>query len=325
MRLITTFFFALTIGILVLCFDSTWADEPRATLRAAESEDGLLISEADAKILFYQRTTKSQNGRFARANYVHPLYDLDGNVLTEDFPDDHPHHRGIFWTWHQVWVGERKIGDPWVASEFIWDVCDMQTETPNAQSIALHARVLWKSPLWTDNAGQLKPLVDEKTTIRVHRAEQDKRKIDFEISLRAMEENVRIGGSDDEKGYGGFSTRIRLPDNIRFRGRDGEVKPQVLSVEAGPWLDMTGHYGNDDSLSGIAILCHSSLPDFPQRWILRQSRSMQNPVYPGRHAVPLSGDKPLVLRYRLVLHRGEPAADVIDGWQKEYALPTNVK
>ena len=34
----------------------------------------------------------------------------DGQVLTEDFPADHLHHRGIFWAWHQVYVGEKAMG-----------------------------------------------------------------------------------------------------------------------------------------------------------------------------------------------------------------------
>ena len=39
-------------------------------------------------------------------------------------------------------------------------------------------------------------------------------------------------------------------------------------------------------------------------WILRRRGSMQNAVYPGATPVPLPMEKPLVLRYRLVIHRG---------------------
>ena len=51
---------------------------------------------------------KAKDGKLARANYVHPLLDLDGEPLTEDFPADHPHHRGVFWAWHQVRIGGRQ-------------------------------------------------------------------------------------------------------------------------------------------------------------------------------------------------------------------------
>src|SRR5688572_23793673 len=34
-----------------------------------------------------------------RSTYVHPIYGLDGEVLTDDFPKDHDYHRGLFWGW----------------------------------------------------------------------------------------------------------------------------------------------------------------------------------------------------------------------------------
>ena len=46
-----------------------------------------------------------------RSDYIHPLYGLDGAMLTNDWPDaGHPHHRGIFWAWPEVEYGS-KLGD----------------------------------------------------------------------------------------------------------------------------------------------------------------------------------------------------------------------
>ncbi len=41
---------------------------------------------------------------YTRASYIHPLYGLDGRVLTEDSPPDHLHHHGLFWAWPVVKV-----------------------------------------------------------------------------------------------------------------------------------------------------------------------------------------------------------------------------
>jgi hypothetical protein len=79
-----------------------------------------------------------------------------------------------------------------------------------------------------------------------------------------------------------------------------------------------GTYGEGEKPSGLAILCHPSLPDFPQRWIIRSRRSMQNAMYPGREAIALSTKEPLVLRYRLVVHRGDAADANIEQLQKAY-------
>jgi hypothetical protein len=284
------------------------------------SDEGIAVAEADRPVLFYQRKPKSLNGRYERSGYVHPLYDLDGNVLTEDFPDDHRHHRGICWAWHQVLVGQRSVGDGWSIRDLSWDVRDLRSET-SAASVTLTADVLWRSPKYVDDAGRSLPLVRESSRIRIHAATADERKIDFCIELRALVADLRLGGSEDDKGYGGFSVRTRLPPDIRFTGAQGEVEPQTNAVAAGSWINMTGTFAGEQR-GGLAILCHPSLPGYPQPWILRRSRSMQNPAWPGRHAVPLPVDQPLVLRYRLVIHRGQADGQQIENWQAEYARTT---
>ena len=144
------------------------------------------------------------------------------------------------------------------------------------------------------------------------------RKIDFQIELLALEDNMRLGGSEDAKGYGGFTVRIPLPADLKFTGTNGPVEPTTLSVEAGPWLDFSGNLGKAGKKSGLAILCHSSSPGYPQRWILRRQGSAQNPAYPGRDPVPLSREKPIVLRYRLIIHRGTVNDIDLDRLQAEY-------
>jgi hypothetical protein len=161
-------------------------------------------------------------------------------------------------------------------------------------------------------------LVREKTRIVVHRAEQDARKIDFRIELLALEPNMRIGGSEDDKGYSGFSARVRLPADVRFIGANGVVEPGFGGVAAGSWIDVVASFSAGQT-NGLSIHCHPSLPGFPQPWVLRSSRSMQNPAWPGREAVALSHEQPLVLRYRLVVHRGAVSKERLEAWQTEFA------
>ncbi|MHC4500544.1 MAG: DUF6807 family protein [Planctomycetota bacterium] len=287
-------------------------------IQIVEKDEGFLVTECEQNVMFYQRKPKSLDAKYTRANYVHPLYGLDGEVLTEDFPADHLHHRGIFWAWHQVHAGDKRVGDSWSLLDISWDVYDAKVLTVNARSRALWLQVFWKSPLWTDASGEQKPFIDETTTITVHPAQGDIRKIDFEIRLLALEAGVRIGGARNERGYGGFSARIRLPEGIEFTAPAGPVEPRGTSVEAGPWLDFSGPFISDDRISGVAILCHKSNPGYPQRWILRRRGSMQNPVWPGRDAVALSRKKPTTLRYRLIIHRGNVHGINLDQLQAEY-------
>src|SRR5262245_21288573 len=52
-------------------------------------------------------SSKAPNAR-SRSNYFHPLYGLDGEVLTDDFPQDHDYHRGLYWAWSHIRVGDQE-------------------------------------------------------------------------------------------------------------------------------------------------------------------------------------------------------------------------
>lgn len=259
---------------------------------------GVTILDDIRPVLCYQRAVTSRQGKWPRADYVHPLYDLDGQCITEDFPKDHGHQRGLYWAWHQVLVAGQPVGDAWACIDFQWDVeqVDVNLTEDNA---AIHAIVIWKSPALTNENGELLPLVQEQIEIVVHHAQVDVRWIDFSIELLALMENVEIGGSADEKGYGGFSARLKLSDDMLFTGVGGEIEPVSTAIDAGPAVDISGES------SGVAIFSHPGNPNHPPPWILRRSQSMQNVVYPGRQPIPLSQTQPLNLRYRLGIHRGK--------------------
>ena len=154
---------------------------------------GYWFNEGDTKVLFYQAERKTlPDGQAARSNYFHPLYDLDGNVLTEDFPKDHIHHRGIFWAWHQVRINGKSVQDQWMNSDSFWQVRDARTDS-DSRSASLELRVAWESPLFTDAQGRRRPFVEERSVTRVHRAEGAIRKIDFHQQLTALVDGVEIG------------------------------------------------------------------------------------------------------------------------------------
>ncbi|WP_164101349.1 DUF6807 family protein [Candidatus Laterigemmans baculatus] len=317
------------IPFLLALLPSPLTAQQPAGFSFSEDEQGVLVREGDQQVLFYQRAVKSEDEKYPRSHYVHPLYDLDGNVLSEDFPADHLHHRGIYWAWHQVWVGEKRAGDPWVCEDFVWDVQTVDTQVCDDGTAELRLRVHWKSPRIVDNRGEMTPLVDETAVIRIHPAKPDQRAIDFSFRLVPLVEQLKIGGSEDEKGYGGFCTRITLPHDLRFVSSGGEVQPQTLQVEAGPWMDMVGSYAigsqnpgsttKAEEVSGVAILTHPSLPGYVQPWILRERRSMQNAAWPGRQPVLLPRDQPLAFNYRLILHRGDSEAAKIAERHREFA------
>src|SRR5688572_12337918 len=101
------------------------AQESSGTFRFAEvSSTSLGLWEGSQPVLVYNHGLIHPQDGIAgrpRASYIHPLYGLDGEVLTDDFPKDHTYHRGVYWAWPHLKIGEAEF-DQWslrsLASEF---------------------------------------------------------------------------------------------------------------------------------------------------------------------------------------------------------------
>ncbi len=265
--------------------------------------------------LFYQREPVT-NQDHTRAGYVPPLIGLDGEVFTEVFPKDHRHHQGVFWAWHQLWVGDRKIGDPWVTKDHLVVVKKAQIVNQGPVFATLNVQVEWTSAA-LDDSGEAKAIVAEQTRIRVFRAVADAQYVDFTIQLTPLLPDVKLGGSEDVKGYSGFTVRVKPPTDMVIQDADGVLEQDAVQSTS-PWAGVSGTFA-EGKTSGLAILGHPSSPVFPSRWVLRHY-GMQNVAYPGREPVLLSSEKPLVIRHRLVLHRGNTQEARIADHQRAYEL-----
>jgi hypothetical protein len=279
----------------------------RSVFVFTENEQGIALAENGNPVFFYRKAPKTLTGQYICSNYIHPLYGISGDTLTEEFPPDHPYHRGIFWTWHQLYADGKSIGDGWINEGISQDVVSVKTEAGKDRA-QINTGVMWKSAILPEG----KPFMEEHTTITVHKLTSDIRRIDFSITLKALVPALQIGGSADAKGYGGFCARIKLPDGIVFTSENGPVTPQELQIKAGPWMDFS------TSSVGMTILCHPATPGYPEPWILRQKGSMQNVVFPGQEMISLPMDKPVTLHYRILVHRGDASTINIPELQSEY-------
>lgn len=282
-------------------------------LTATKTKEGIEIYENEKKVLFYRQSPKSLDGKYERANYVHPLYSLNGNVLTEDFPEDHPYHRGIYWAWHQILLNNKPIADGWTCENISW--IPIKEKIKNGkESIVLQSEVLWKVKI----AQQITDIVRETTKITVHTSTNQYRAIDFDIHLFALLDSLKIGGSEDIKGYGGFCLRLKLPGDISFASQGKEVMPQDTAVTAGPWMNFNGSFDSENlPQTGIAVFRSPSNPGPQQKWILRKKESMQNTPYPGRTAMTLSR-KGWRLAYRIIIHNGSTSVDDLEKLYQQY-------
>lgn len=296
-----TWFLPLFLLVAVAATEST-AAENRFKFKQLE-EGQMRLEEHGQGFYHFQLETKSLAGKYPRANYLHPVYDPDGVTVTEDFPTDHLHHRGIFWTWHQVRLRGEPVSDPWVCENIEWGrptsimAFPRRPQPPRSAHLTVSRDWLIPDPA---QPGHTNSIMRETVKVVAPPTVKGIRRLDFTLRFRAQSEGVTLGGSDDVKGYGGFSPRIRLSEDVRFIGQTGPVKPQKTAVESGAWMNVTRTL--DGKKRSVTILVHPSHPDFPLKWILRKKNSMQNPQWPGRQPVPISTQEDTILRYRLLLH-----------------------
>jgi len=285
------------------------------TLRPV-NDRSLEVRDGGKPVLVYNHGMISKKGvdaRYNRACYVHPLYGLDGEVLTDDFPVDHRHHRGVFWAWPSMTVGGKKL-QSWVPGGIRYKLQRWVSRKADANHALLEAINGWY-------AGE-KKVADEHLRMTVRPAKGGSRAIDFDFTWTAVGRPIILQGAAG-KSYGGFTVRF----NTRFREKGGidpkkvtitvpdGVTKQDLAIKPLPWADFTAPLRPGGKQSGLALFIHPTHPAYPPTWLTRHYGCLCV-GWPGVQPGTLQPGKPVRCRYRLWIHRGRAALDTLE---KAYA------
>lgn len=272
-------------------------------LDAVISPDGVTVTENDRPVLFYRTRPARPASEPGRLNYIHPLYAPDGTVLTQDGPADHPHQRGIFWAWHQIRLGDRVVADGWFMKglTFVVKKTAFATDKSGAGTLTLDVD-------WIVSSGpELVYVARETTKVRVLPLKDGSRRINFDTTLVPTVDGLSLGGSEDSKGYGGFSMRLIAPDKLVFASRGKTVTPSATTpVVAGDSMGFAWPAQPGLSQWAVGLTCKVDGQPITQ-WTLRKELSMQNCVWPGRAPMALVKGAPLRLQSTLVIRPGKGA------------------
>ena len=161
------------------------------------------------------------------------------------------------------------------------------------------------------------PYLRENAEVQIYPQNSNVRRIDFCIRLTALEDSLYLGGSEDTKGYGGFSARLRLVEGIGFSDNNGNVEPQRNAIDGSGYMIISNPKHSDLSEGGLVIIDNPANLSYPQSWILRRSNSMQNVVFPGNEPVLVQKSEPLILRYTLLVFSGKISKQKIKDFVSE--------
>lgn len=300
----------------ILCLGlSAAAELSAASFRfAAVNDNSLGLWEGDKPVLVYNHGIIRKAGvpaDRARSTYIHPLYGLDGEVLTDDFPKDHYHHRGLFWAWPHVSVAGKEY-DLWMLKG-----CEQRFERWLKREAGATNAVLSVQNGWV--AGGRK-IMDEIVTITVHPAAGNARAIDLDFTWTPEGDALTLRGAED-KSYGGLTLRFAPRTNTVITTPLG-VDEKDLPMTRLAWADLTAKYPGVPQPAGAAIFVPATHPDFPPMWLTRHYGVLCL-GWPGIEPKTFPAGKPIRCQYRVWVHRDSMTAEQLrkayDSWNTSLA------
>ncbi len=273
-----------------------------------ENEKGQLqVFEKSQPVFTYNFGMQLVNNapeRYRRSSYIHPLYDLQGNVLTDDFPDDHYHHRGVSWMWPKVFVNGKRYD--------LWHIYGKDANLPGIHHIfekwiakeagAVCALIQLKNFWQLDTKEKV---MDEWVAIRVFRKTDYGRAIDISLTWKSIVP-IEVEGQTT-KGYGGLNFRFAPREQTELFSKEGKEKDSDLKNL--PWADLSAIFNNSGNFSGAAIFQHKDNSDFPAGWCLRHYGFLSI-AWPGIQRVCLNPGETMTLKARIWIHEGNAAEGI---------------
>jgi hypothetical protein len=313
------FFHRLAIAAFIALFVSVLQHTARAQPPIVASsqfefkqidDKSLGLWEGDQPVLVYNHgEIPFQAGRRTRtrASYVHPIYGLDGEVLTDNAPADHYHHHGLFWAWTHVRIADREYN--------FWEGDDIRIRFQR-----------WIAKGTSDNRAKLgvengwflgdEQVMKEELWLEAEAASADARSLDISLTWTPTERPITLSGAEG-KSYGGFSLRFAARQNTMITVPTGQASADLLIAKL-PWADLSARFAGASAPSGAAIFVHPSHPDFPPEWMTREY-GLLAVGWPGVEPQILAAGQPVTCRYRVWIHRGTLGAAALQKAYDDYS------
>jgi len=240
---------------------------------------GMELKTPDGRVVFEYLTKKPEGVPLTSpsAACFHPVNTPSGERVTSIAPNDHPHHRGIFFAWH-----DSEFHTPEVVKADFWGWgarapregrVVQNTEVKLVSADDKHAKVDIHNDWLVDG----KKMGDEFDSVTV--TERDGVFVlDLEFRIAPLYEYVA-----NQNAFGGFDVQCRKDGDSyysTFYGKTTWAEPQLrnpgLNLPDLPWYDFTIKVKDSGKTMGAAVINH--LGNGPTTWHNISTLWMLNPV-----------------------------------------------
>jgi hypothetical protein len=325
--------FAAAVGLSIpAAISQTARAQGSSTYTLTPVESGMQLKGPDGHVILTYVTKRPENIGLTSpsASYFDPLNTPAGERVTNAAPDDHPHHRGVFFAF--------------LDSEFHTPV-DFSKSKGNhpLRAFSVQRADFWSWGLYAPREGR----VIQNRDVKLITA--DDRHAQLEIHNDWLLDNKKMAEETDEvtvterdgvyvidlayrltplvdyvlplQSFGGFAVQAQKYGDWYYSAAYGKVTlpPPTYSYPdsdwpSEPWYDYTIRLKSDGKTVGVAVLDHPLNP--PTRW--QNTVWMLNPCITSFGTTTIHPDSPLVLRYRVVVHDGPPPVDVLQKLSVEW-------
>jgi len=297
---------------------------------------GMQLKTSDGRVVFEYLTKKPDNIGLTSpsAACFHPVNTPSGERVTAIAPDDHPHHRGIFFGWHD--------------SQFL-EPANFSNYGPNAPIHGFNVRRadFWGWGEYAPREGRLvrnreiKLLGADSRSARIEIDNDwlvnDRKYLD-ETNLATVTERDGVYVMDLEyrlapvvdyvlnrQSFSGFDVQGRKDGDSYYSNAAGKVNlpdPHYslpdLNWPPAPWYDYSIKLKDSGKTVGFAVIDHPENPS--TTWHNSTHLWMLNPVITAGGPFTIRRGETLRLRYRVVVHDGETPTALLEklagDWRK---------
>lgn len=326
---------ALAAGGLSMVVSRSIAAQQRTPTGAyalAPRAYGMQLETLDGRVVFEYLTTKPDDAGLTSPSVAcfHPVNTPSGERVTALAPNDHPHHRGMYLTWHDAEFRD-PIAPPRTAtgSAFGWNItkadfwgwgqyAPRDGRVIQNASVNLTAADAGRAQMdihndWTVNR---RKMLDETTHVTV--AERDGvYVIDLTFRLAAL-----VDYQINRQSFSGFNFQARKDGESYYTNsagtvtlRDAHYSTPELNWPPAPWYGYVIELTTGKTV-GAAVLDHPSNP--PSTWHQSRGLWMLNPNIAALGPVTIRVGSPLTLRYRVVVHDGPTPTTLVETLSAEW-------